>query len=116
MDVCRLCNSSDSASFSNFCNDFAGNVIIFGIDNSSLSQTDNRKNNFLLLEEVPTNSIEESFGSPKKKFSINFSEARARCSLSLHYMVINIFCLLTEKKFLILRPIIKTLNFQLNFI
>ena len=34
-----------------FCNDFARNVIIFGIDNSSSSHADNQKNNFLVLGE-----------------------------------------------------------------
>ena len=30
----------------NFSNDFAGNVVIFGVDRSSSSHTDNRKNTF----------------------------------------------------------------------
>ena len=44
--------------------DFARNVIIFGIDNSSLSYSDNHKNIFLILG--PTCSISGSFGSSEK--------------------------------------------------
>ena len=47
-------------------NDFARNVVIFGFDNSLSSQTDYRKNNFLVLDEGPTYGINEGFGSPKK--------------------------------------------------
>ena len=32
-----------------FRNDYAKNVIIFGVDNSSSSHIDNHKNNFLVL-------------------------------------------------------------------
>ena len=55
----------DGAGLWNFGNDFARNVVIFGVDSSSSSHADNRKNNFLLLGEG-------SFGSSEKKFSINF--------------------------------------------
>ena len=36
----------DSAGLWSFDNDIAGNVIIFGINNSSSSHDDNRQNNF----------------------------------------------------------------------
>ena len=39
----------DGLSSSRFDNDFARNVIIFGVDDNSSSCTDNRKNNFLVL-------------------------------------------------------------------
>ena len=42
----------DSARSWSFGNDTARNFIIFGVDNSSLSPDDNRKNNFLVLSEV----------------------------------------------------------------
>ena len=54
----------DSAGSSSFDNGFAGNVIIFGADNSLSSHSDNRKNNFLLLGESLTYGINGSFGSP----------------------------------------------------
>ena len=39
----------DGADSWNFINDFARNVVIFGVDNSSSSHIDNSKNNFLAL-------------------------------------------------------------------
>ena len=39
--------ASDSADSWSFDNDFARNVISFGVDNSSSSHSDNSKNNFL---------------------------------------------------------------------
>ena len=57
-----------------FYNDFAKNVIIHGVDNSSSSHSDNNKNNFLVLEEGSTDGINRSFGSPNKKFNINFTK------------------------------------------
>ena len=67
-----------------FSDDFARNVIIFGIDNSSLSYTDNLKNYFLILGEGNTFGINSSFGVPEKKFSINFTKAKTKLCLSLH--------------------------------
>ena len=57
----------DSASSWSFDNDFARNVLTFGVDNSSSSQSDNRKNNFLVLDESPTYGINGSFGPREKK-------------------------------------------------
>ena len=53
-----------------FNNDFAKNVIIFGVDNSSSSYSD-----FLILGEGPTCGINGSFESPEKESSINFTKA-----------------------------------------
>ena len=50
-----------------FSYDFAGNVVIFGFDNTSSSHTDNGKNNFLLLGEGATDGINDSTGSAEKK-------------------------------------------------
>ena len=36
-----------------FGNEFAKNVVIFGVDNSLSSHNDNQKNNFLVLDEGP---------------------------------------------------------------
>ena len=48
----------DSAGSWSFGNDFARNVIIFDVDNSSLFHCENRKNNFSILSEDPTMVIE----------------------------------------------------------
>ena len=50
-------------------------VIIFGINNSSLSHSDNCKDNFEILDEGPTFGINGCFGSKGKTFSIDFSKA-----------------------------------------
>ena len=55
----------DSAASWSFDNGFARNVIIFGVDNSSSSHSDNRKNNFLVLGEGPTYGIDRNFGAPE---------------------------------------------------
>ena len=88
----------DSAASWSFDNDFARNVIIFGVDNSSSSHYDNRKNNFLVLGEGPTYGINGSFGSPEKKFNINFTKANTKFCLSLHYNADNNYLFFNGKK------------------
>ena len=61
----------ESAGSWSFDNGTARNVIIFGVDNSSSSHSDNRKNDFLILGKGSTFGINGSFGTPEKKFSIN---------------------------------------------
>ena len=46
--------------------DSASNAVIFGVDNSLSSHSDNCKNNFLILGEGPTYDINGSSGSPEK--------------------------------------------------
>ena len=43
------------------------------------------KKNFLVLCEGPTDDINNSIATAKKKFSINFSKAKRKFCLSLHY-------------------------------
>ena len=57
----------DSASSWSFDNESAKNVIIFGVDNSSSSHADNRKNIFLVLGEGLIFGINGGFGSAGKK-------------------------------------------------
>ena len=44
----KVCTFDGKGEWS-FGNDYATNVIIFGVDNSSLSHDDNLKDNFLML-------------------------------------------------------------------
>ena len=60
-------------------------VVIFGLDNSSSSHTDNCNNNLLVLVEGDTFGINGSFGAPEKRFSINFSKAKTKFCLRLLY-------------------------------
>ena len=91
-----------------FGNDFAGNVVIFGVDNSSSSHTDNRKNNW------STYGINESFFAPEKKFSINFNKVTQNFAWVCIIMAIIVTCFLMES--LSLKPIMEMSTFQLNFV
>ena len=72
----------DSAGSWIFDNDFSRNVmIIVGVDNSSLSHADKRKNDFVMLAEGPTFEINGSFGISEKNFSINFSKENTKFAL-----------------------------------
>ena len=95
---------------------FSRNVTIFGVDNSSSSHADNCKNIFLVLGEEPTDGIIDSIGTAEKKFSINFTKAKTKFYLSLHYNGCKSFFLLMEKKSISLNLIIKMSAFQLNFV
>ena len=57
-----------------FGNDYARNVMIFGVDNNSLSHSDNCKNNVSILGEGPIFGINGSFGSQEKQFGIYFNK------------------------------------------
>ena len=50
-----------------FENDVSRNIVIFGVDNSSKSHTDNQRNNFLLLSKEPSDDISDSVGTTEKK-------------------------------------------------
>ena len=75
----------DGAGFWSFGNDFARNLVTFGIDNSSSCHADNQKNNFSVLGEGPTYYINESFSAAEQKFSINFTKSKTNIRLSFHY-------------------------------
>ena len=87
----------DGARSWSFDNDTARNVIILGVDNSSSSHSDNRKKIFLILGECTTFRINGSFGSPEKKFRINFSKANTKFCLSLHYNADNSYLFVNGK-------------------
>ena len=59
-------------------------MLCFVADNSSSSHSDNCKNNFLILGEAPSYGINESFGKPEKKLSIDFTKANKKIYLKLH--------------------------------
>ena len=68
-----------------FDKEYARNVVIFVVDHSSSSHTDNRQNDFLVSVEGPTSGINDSTGTAEKKSSINFSKANTKFCLILHY-------------------------------
>ena len=61
-----------------FNDEFARNVMIFGVDHSSSFHTDNLKNEFLILGERNTFSINGSFGAKEKNIYINSSKAKTK--------------------------------------
>ena len=93
--------------------DYARNVIIFGIDNSSSSHTD-PLNNFLILSERDTFGINGRFGSPKK-FSINFSKANTKFCLSLHYNADNSNLFVNAKEIFRFEANNRNVNFPTQF-
>ena len=60
----------DRASKWNNGNSFVQNAIIFGVDHSSSSHTDNCKNDFLILGEGPYHGVNDSASTVEKKFCI----------------------------------------------
>ena len=105
----------DSAAFWSFDNDTARNVIIFGVNNSSSSHSENRRSDFLILGKCPTFGINGSFGAPKKKFDINFSKANTRFCLSLHYNGDNIYLFVNGKEIFKFKVDKKIVNFPTRF-
>ena len=62
----------------NFGNDFAENVVIFNVDNSSSSHDNNRKNNFLVVGKGP------ALVHQRKSLALILVQQTKFC-LSLHY-------------------------------
>ena len=100
----------DGASWWNFGNDFANNVAIRGVHNSSSSHADNHKNNILVWGEGATYGINGGFGSPEKKFS----KVRAKFCFSLHYDYSNSYVFVNEQKVFMFKANNKILTSQLN--
>ena len=81
-----------------FDDDFATNVIIFCVDSSSSSNSDNCKNNFLILGEGPTYVINGGFGSLTKTCNIYFTKTNTKFYLVLHYTADNSFLFVNGKE------------------
>ena len=79
----------------NFGNNFARNVIIFGVDNSSSSHSSNQKNNVLVFVIGRTESINDSIVAAEKSFIINF---KAKFGLIFHYNDVNSYLLVDGKE------------------
>ena len=105
----------DSIGSWSFNIDTVGNVIIFGVDNSSWSPADNPKNSFLVLGEGPTLGINGRFYSSWKTRSKVFRKPNTKFSSYLHYNTDNSYFFM-DKKSLNLKLKIKIFTFQLIFI
>ena len=98
-----------------FGNDFARDVVIFDVDSSSSFHSDNCKSEFLILGEGPICDINNSFGSPKKTFSINFSKRNTKICLSLHYNGDNSYLIVTGKEICKFKADSKNVDFPTQF-
>ena len=65
-------------------NGFDKNVIIFGVDMSSSVHVDNKKKDILILDEGPTQELDNTTLIAEKKYSINFTEYNKKFCLCLH--------------------------------
>ena len=89
----------DNADSRSFDNDFARNVIIFGVYKSSSSHSDNRKNNFSILGEGTIYGTTRSFGSPDKTSTLTLLKQTQNVVCVYIIMLIIVICLFIEKKF-----------------
>ena len=62
---------------------FGQNAIVFGVDKSSPTKTDNGRKDILILEKGPTQGLEHTL-TGQKMYSINFSSQQIKFCLSLH--------------------------------
>ena len=90
-----------------FDNNTPRNVIIFGVDNSSSSQSDNLKNDFLILGECLTFEIMEALIYQRKKLALILVKQTQNFARVCITMPIIVICLLMNKKSLNLKSTIK---------
>ena len=69
-----------------------------------------------MLGEGSTFGINGRFGSPEKKFSINFCKANSKFCLSLHHNADNSYLFVNGEEIFKLEPTIKMLTLQNNFV
>ena len=86
---------------------FGRNIIIFGVDMSSSTKIDNRKQYILILGKGPIQGLEHTL-SAEKMYSINFTVTRKLFCLSLHYNGANSYLFVNGTEFINLKQ--KTLK------
>ena len=69
----------------------------------------------MILSTGPTFGINRRFGSPEKKFSINFTKANTKFCLSLHYNANNSYLFVNGKEILRFKANNKNVNFPTRF-
>ena len=78
-------------------NGLGRNVIIFGVDMSSSTKTNDKKKEILILGKGPTQGLEHTL-SAEKMYSINFTEHNKKFCLSLHHNEANSFLFVNGKE------------------
>ena len=64
---------------------FGRNVVIFGVGMNSSVHVDNKGKDILILGKGPTQGLDEHSLTAEKMYSVNFTDHRKKCCLSLHY-------------------------------
>ena len=64
---------------------FGRNVVIFGVDTNSSVHVDNKGKDILILGKGLTQDLGEHSLTSEKMYSVNFTDHRKKCCLSLHY-------------------------------
>ena len=72
-------------------------VEIFGVDMSSSSHIDNKKNDILILGKDPTQGLEHTL-TTEKLYSVNFTKENTKFCLSLHYNIANSYLFVNGKE------------------
>ena len=89
---------------------------MFGVDHSWSSHTDdNQGNDFLILGEGNTFRINGRFGAPEKTFGINFSKAKTKFCLKLHYKGDNSYLFVNGKGIFNFKANNGNINFRTQF-
>ena len=104
----------DGAGTWNFSNNFSTNFVIFSVDDSSSSHTDNRKNNFLVLGEGwSADDLNDSVSATGKKYNIKFTKAKKKFARVCIVMMIVVIYSLTEKILISLKSVMKIPSYSI---
>ena len=103
----------DGAGTWNFSNNFSRNFVIFSVDDSSSSNTDNRKNNFLELGEGTNDDRNDSVSATGKKYNIKFTKAKKKFARVCIVMMIVVIYSLTEKILISLKSVMKIPSYSI---
>ena len=74
------------------------NVVIFEADMNSSVHTDNKGKDILILDEGPTQGLDDTTLTAEVKYSINFTQSNRKFCLSLHYNGSNSFLFVNGTK------------------
>ena len=90
MDSCSECSFKDGS--------MGKDVIIFGADMSSSIHIDNKNKDILILDEGPTQGLDDITLTAGAKYLINFTQLGKKLVLSLHYNESNSFLFINITK------------------
>ena len=99
-----------------FGNEFARNVVTFGVGNSLSSHTENCKNNFLVLVKERLMILIATFVKQRKSLVLALVKQRQNFASVSFTMIIMVVCLFIGKQSISLTLIIKISTFQLSFV